>query len=489
MWFLLYVLVNIKYHMTNFKFAALFAVALSLSVSAQTTDAALPVAEDAVVQADQSPWQFDGGFDLRLRQELWDHIPAPGGGGAKQENFFRFRTRVWGEAKYGDDFRFYTRVANEWRKYIARRDVVSNYTWPDELVLDNFFVDINNCFGDFIDFRIGRQDLNYFGSWRIFGDGTPGDGSRTFYSDAAVMTMHLDDENDLRLFGLYNMPYNYFTIGHPTGVPKSWGDERQQTQVEASARDMSDAGAGVYYTTRSIDPKMPLDIYSIWRRQSDYKIGDTKYQGRNIWTQGILFKPSFTEEWSAEFEAAWQGGRVDDGRDICAWMAYAATTWRPTVQEGWKPYLTLAFYALSGDKNPTKGTDTNWNPMWARHPMLSELLLVRNTGYYGVGYWSNMMYPHLAAGTKIFDRHSILSHTGPLFAETADEDYTRSGGHGQYQGWLGVLEYMVVMVKGAIDGRGQVTGLVRAEAFAPGEYTSPRDEMAYFLRFQVMIAY
>ncbi len=444
---------------------------------------------DAVVEKVPS-LQLNGGLDLRLRQELWDHIPIPGGGGGKQENFFRFRARAWGEAKYGEDFRWFGRISHEWRKYIARRDVVSNFTWPDELVLDNFFVDINNCFDDQVDFRIGRQELNYFGSWRIFGDGTPGDGSRTFYSDAAVATWRIDDENDLIFFGLYDMPYNYFTIGDPTGAPAAWRDERQLTQIEPSARDMEDAGAGLYFITRAIDKTMPLEAYFIWRRQGDYKIADVARPGRDIYTQGVFFKPKLSETFSAEIEAAWQLGKIDDGRDLCAWMFYASTTWRPAATQGWKPYVMCAFYALSGDANPDKGTDTNWNPLWGRHSILSELLFLRNCGYYGMGYWANMFYPYLGAGAKVGERQSFQSHTGPVFAETSDVEWTRSGGHGQYQGWLGALEYAVLLVKGALsNGRGDISGLVRAEAFAPGEYTSPRDGMAYFLRFQIQMAY
>ena len=53
------------------------------------------------------------------------------------------------------------------------------------------------------DLRIGRQDLMY-GSGRLIADGTPMDGSRSFFMDALKATVKFDEKEKTDLLGIYD---------------------------------------------------------------------------------------------------------------------------------------------------------------------------------------------------------------------------------------------------------------------------------------------
>jgi hypothetical protein len=66
---------------------------------------------------------------------------------------------------------------------------------PDEVIFDNFYVDLKKPGGAPVDFRIGRQDLiGQYGEGFLISDGTPGDGSRTFYFNAVKAAWAVNGE-------------------------------------------------------------------------------------------------------------------------------------------------------------------------------------------------------------------------------------------------------------------------------------------------------
>lgn len=146
--------------------------------------------EPAAVEQKDKGLELDLGGDLRLRQEFIYNLPA-GKNILADQNFFRFRSRLWGEAKY-ENFRLYTRLANEMYE-VVRPQKSRKYKAPDEMVVDNLFLDINDLLDGWLDLRVGRQDLMY-GAGRVLMDGTPFDGSRTIYMDAIKATINFDRE-------------------------------------------------------------------------------------------------------------------------------------------------------------------------------------------------------------------------------------------------------------------------------------------------------
>lgn len=469
---------------------------------------ALPLLAQTPEARPEPPLTFDGGVSLVARQELYNRMPTYGGM-AVMENLFRFREWIWGEARWRGDYALNIKFANEWQKFIAHRDQRSSYTWPDELVLAGLYFEAKNLFDDSLDLRVGRQDLMGFGSWRIFGDGTPGDGFRTFYTDALLATWRITPEHTLRLFGIVQEPENFLALGPPHGTKYP---ERQLNQREVAAEGSLESAVGLYHTTTLVDPAAPLDLYAIWKREEDYRYRNATRPGRSIWTQGVRFRPGLGQKIAAEIEAAFQTGRTDDGRDICAWMFYsqAKYTFPRAPFLPVQPWLGGGFFALSGDSDPNQGTVTDWNPLWGRHPYFSELLLWGQINYVnGMGNWCNLLYPSLQGGLSfrpdegtegVFqaapgrmhfaNAHRIFFHTGPLFTLVPNSELHANGGEGQYYGWLGVAQYNFMLVKNLFGSRGDLGGLIRGEFLVPGEYTGLEGEKpAYFLRLQLDFVY
>ncbi len=118
-------------------------------------------------------------------------------------------------------------------------------------------------------------------------------------------------------------------------------------------------------------------------------------------------------------------------------------------------------------------------PGLVRWPQFSELYAYNTI--YGLGYWSNLIYPHVDAGVGLGPGHKVSSSLGPMY--TAVEDGT-GGGDGNLRGWLGTIRYDFPLVKNLFGKRGELYGHVTAEVLDPGDYYA-KDQWAYFLRWEV----
>jgi hypothetical protein len=466
-------------------------LAVSVLVAAAATAAWAQGATGSVVSAGSTcALQADGGFDFRARQENLNNIPYVNGRGpGLHQDYLRVRERVWGSLGT-DDLSVYTRLANEWRSYWAPGHLVKNCNWPDETLVDSLYLDVKNLFADRVDLRIGRQDLMY-GAGRVIMDGTPGDGSRTFFLDAVRATIRLDPANTIDLLGIRNGPHTDLATGSKDhDLTQIWG--RQYLGMKGN--NLTETGAGAVWKNRS-DKDIPFEAYALWKNESGWRKWDTTYtaytpmHGRNVYTLGLRTTPRLGDELTGDFEGAAQFGRTDDGQDIFAGMGYAGVTWQPKVQTSWQPYLKPACYYMSGDKNPDDGTVNAWDPLWARYPQFSELYVLAYNAQYGVGYWSNLVYPDLEAGVTFAPQHKFCIYSGPMLAAVKDVS-----ADSRLRGWLSVARYdFPIRTPGKGGGdilsrRLAVYGHLLAEVLTPGEYYQEQS-MAYFLRWEINVKF
>ena len=173
---------------------------------------------------------FDAGADLRVRQELVDNAPllcgdgkignhgissTPGIKSAGYINRMRYRVRAWGELKLDESLRIYTRLTDEfhWNIQPNRRSLV----FPNEVFLDNLFIEGKGYFDGLLDFTLGRQDIyGLYGLDHVFQDGTPNDGSRSLFADMARFALDFTQSSRIDLFGMYLQDCNHLR----------WGDSR-----------------------------------------------------------------------------------------------------------------------------------------------------------------------------------------------------------------------------------------------------------------------
>jgi hypothetical protein len=418
-----------------------------------------PAARHLHAQPAPSGFAADAGAEFRIRYDYKDNRPSPGGVQTTQyHDYFRFRTRVWLEAGY-ENVTLYSRFANEWRAY---HNAKQQRAFPDEGFIDSLYLDIAGL-ADTVDLRVGRQEIRY-GAGRLFREGTAGDASRAWWFDGAVADVRFTETSKLSLFGVYQRPEDDWTLGN------EYYDLTARTG--GGPNDLTEAAAGAYFTGGPAT--FPFDLYLIWKDESRYfRNGTTRTPGRDFFTLGARLAPSFSPRLSAETETALQAGRTDDGRDILAALAYAGATAHLAPDDARKPYLTGACLWLSGDQNPDRGTDHNWNPVFNRTVWFSEL----TADQYGKYLWANLLYPHAEAGFSPAPGHKASLQAGPLFATHRD-----TAQDSRHRAWLYVFRYQFPFLKGFLREASGVRANITAEVFDAGDYYA-RPDTAYFFSF------
>ena len=443
---------------------------------------------------------FNAGGDLRIRQEIMGNVPGNPGGGMqsravrnKSKNQVRFRMRAWGEINLGEHFRVYTRLTDEPRWNITPQHLRA-YEFPDELVLDNLFFEGVGLLNGDVDFRVGRQDVwepgtgSLFGLPHIFADGTPGDGSRTLYTDMIRATWHVTDESKFDAFTLYNSDRNKLRWG--TGGSRN----RSLNGLGGNDPEMDEFGAGLVWSS-NIGGKdaVPYQLFSIFKRNSSYHINGVKHSAKDLTVLGARMTPRLTEELSLELEGMSQVGETSDG-DFCnGWSGFAGIDWHAKISDTVKPYAKFSTIYMSGDKDAaaSDGGHGAWDPLWARGVENSEMFLYGTL--YGVGWWSNLIHPKFSIGSNFGKCHKINFSTGPMFAAENDGlghvDGRRSG---DMKGWIHQARYDFPLLLAPANASGlnrfEIFGHILAEFFNPGDYYDTQ-RPAWFVRWQIDIKF
>lgn len=426
-----------------------------------------------------SPWNVESGFDLRLRQEVFNDIPIaadpPGVSRGGKNDYFRIRTRLWTRLDYRENISVVGRLANEFRHYNTPDS--DAYDFPDEAVVDLLYLDIRALAGGRLDLRIGRQELIY-GAGRVLLEGTPKDGSRTIYFDAVKAAVKLSEQTSVDLLGIYNQSDAHLLIDD---------QDRDITGYDSGYNDNVESGLGAYLRTRAME-NAPAEVYYLWKKESRwFDAAGERIPGRDLHTLGMRLLPRISESLSAEVEAAVQAGEIDDGRDCEGYMGYAGLSWAFTDAEtdgGYTPYTKIAYYTLSGD-DPDSGRDEGWNPLWARYPQFSELYIYAFDAE-RAGEWNNISYPHLEIGLRKNRMCGLAIQAGPLMAlENTGPGAGHDRGAFASARWdFPLSSGLAGKIFGLGETRDRLFGHLLAEVLDPGDYYRV-DATAYFLRWEV----
>lgn len=461
-----------------------------LACSAQT---------NAVTTTVNDGLSFDAGADLRVRQEIMHNVPGlPGDPGAmmpraykEAQNHVRYRPRVWSRLD-SERFTLYARIVDEMREHIVengtrRKD--RSYNFPDEVVLDNLYLEGRDLFDGLLDFRIGRQDMfngrhSVVGLDRLVLDGTPYDGSRSCFADMAHFIFHTSDTSHLDAFALYDNSRNDIRWGNRN----SRG--RPLTAIHpGDSPDMDEWGGGLVWNDHLVS--IPYQLYIVHKHAEAYiGPGGARIPDKQISTVGAHIMPELNENISFDFEAAQQFGTRSNNAQAGGALGYAAIDFhKDKAYQGIRPYTRLSAYYLSGDKHRT-GThngDTAWDPMWARAPNDSELVQYGNL--YGLGYWSNMLYTKLTIGARFDTRHAICAYSGPMWAATQDRlGHADNSGDSMFKGILSAIRYDFPLLLAPKNAKGsdrfEIFGHLLAELYNPGDYYDS-SRPSYFLRWEI----
>jgi len=351
----------------------------------------------AFAQAGDSDLSFKGGAYERIRYEYWknnrdmENRNYDGG----DRSYYRFKTSLWGEVDYKDILGLYAKLTHEQKGYYLlgsggkKIDSNSNSHWPaDEVVFDNLYLDIKEPGNIPVNFRVGRQDLlNQYGENFLIGDGTPGDGSRTFYFNAAKAGWTIDEKNTLDLIYI-NDPRN-----------DTWLPVIDRYKPENNLNATSEEGYVLYWKNKP-NKDLSLETYYIYKREgADWgysaPAGLQAQKGR-INTVGA-FSKYLMDPWTFHFQLADQFGKYGaDDRQAQGGYFVADYDFKDVPLS---PQLSGQYLYLSGDNKKTAQNE-GWDSLWSRFPSYSELYVSEWQYESGNGYWTNLQMFRLTGTVK-----------------------------------------------------------------------------------------
>lgn len=420
--------------------------------------------------------KLTGGGDFRLRQETFDHIPIkvdpPGETRGGLNNYIRFRTRVWGQFDLNEHVGVYGRLANEFRHYYDPEN--TSWDFPDETVVDNLYLDLRKLMADeSVSIRIGRQDLFYapgrpFGNGRLILEGTPKDGSRTIYFDAARFTW-AKDKATVNLIGIYDKSDAQLLIND---------QGRDVTGYSSAYNDLDESGV-ILYGTYALAKDVWLESYYIYKHESDWQNGAATIPQLDVHTVGGLVAVKINDLLSANLEAAGQVGDRD-GQDVMGYMVDGGVKAAFLRDTAAKPWSKLGVTWYSGD-DPSSKDDEGWNPLWGRYPQNGTAdLLAYTFDADGAARWSNLTFAYAHAGLSLSKDTIVSAMLGQVMAPEAD-----GPGGGHQRGLYAGATIGSTLAHPGISAKDVVKGHIVVEMLEPGDYYKSDRDTAYFMRWEI----
>jgi hypothetical protein len=370
--------------------AAVLAQAQTTPAAAAASQPASPV-EDWIKGAKNPASWLNWGGDLRIRNEYYDNSVTLSQAAVRHEqDVVRFRGRLWASATPIQDLSLNVRVSAEPREWL-KPSFVGAYRGETGMewrygILDILNVKWTNIFHQPLSLTAGRQDImlgDYYDWWLVL-DGTPGDGSWSFFLDGIRLTYDVPDiKTKFDVMYIYQNP-----------LPGEWvptigrSEYKGGTTSDYPIADQLEKGVVFYVSNKSIQ-KTQLDAYFMYKRddrQTFHVNGALSTPGDNadIYTVGGKLTGTPATHWQYSVEGAYQFGNKKDRireatvltdrvRDIDAFGAKAKLTY--LCKDERKNQLSLIGEFMSGDNPDTAGKDEMFDVLWGRWPRWSELYI------------------------------------------------------------------------------------------------------------------
>jgi hypothetical protein len=412
------------------------------------------------------------GADLRIRYEYINNQGLDQSAVGHEWSVARFRSRIWADITPVQNFDLNMRLVREDRHW-ETPDSKPDWDWPDTTV-DTANLKLSHLFDGSSSLTLGRQDIMNLGDgWLIF-EGTPLDGSRSLFFDAARLTLADLFPNktslDLVFIQNYSDPEGYIpTIG-----------ERDIPLVEQDER-----GGIVCLTNRAID-KTQIDGYFIYKHDDRQLVnGDDS----DLYTLGGRVARELSPHWKGRGEGAYQFGHrlnpvvYPDATSgaVSAWAFLGRVSY--LFGDSMKNQLRFTFEHESGD-DPDTATNEAFDPLWGRWPQFSEIWLYNARTETRVGETTNLTRASFGWQMNPTSKMEICAEYSLLFADentfAGRSGFSKSG---SFRGQLitAALRYNV--------NRFVSWNLVGEEFFPGNYYDSPRDDAATYLRAEMLLSF
>ncbi len=482
-----------------------FYVVLLLSLATAIIFASSVCAED---------FKFDYGAAERVREEIWNniidlHTLARGDAGntSRERDFFRFRTSLWGSVYYVDNKEdragLFVRLTNEAKEYVGQGKYglaqnvsqTSGAVIPgthfesfeeDEIFFDNLYADYKKVFGGPVDIRIGRQELTY-GEGFLISEGTPGDGSRSFYFNAAKATVNITPNNSVDLVFIADPKTDIFLPSEHSSLVANPGSLYFHNK---RVLNTSNETGAVVYSKNKIG-NFNVEPYYIYKSEAGFTAVNgvtTPRLGLNTLGTRLLYDNNV---WKAGAEYAHESGEYAHGGIYPNGQARRGNG--GYVFGGYnfnniplKPYAELRYVYLSGDDQST-AADESWDPLFSRAPYWNELFiytLINETVKYSntiPGYWTNLNIYKATVKLNFCDNANLTLAweylTAPQTTSGLNSAMFTNNGHD-----IGNLPTTLLYYKFNKN----IDGFVQWEYLLPGNFYQSTAKNASFFRWQLM---
>jgi len=392
----------------------------------------------------------------RFRFEAWDNAVNLDDAAGDSFAYTRNRTTLglrWLPAK---NLEILGKVTNEFRVYLAPKDRAFN---GHEIFFDNLYV--KWTIPGRLPFTItaGRQDIN-LGEGFVIADGTPGDGSRSYYFNALRVDADLHKNHKL-IFFLHAQE------AKDTYLPVV--NARPQALAEQPEKALALYYAGSFGKTK-------VDAYAVRKRTEATELWPitTRIDTFGARAQVPVLKPLvLTAEGAVQSGTYGTAGR----------SAFGGLFHFDYDLKGVLPLLKTAVFGgifLSGDRPGTEKME-GWDPIFSRWPKWSEGYIYTLTRENRQAYWSNLTSLY---GSLALDFGSRADGVLTFYRLGADEVQP-----GEFPGGIGLRRG--TLLKGRLNYKISkfLTGRVLWEHFIPESFYFPGAASYNWLQFEMIFRY
>lgn len=315
-----------------------------------------------------TPWLTWGG-DFRVRNEYLDTtLTLDEKHPLSEQDYFRYRARLYTTVKPIENVSLNVRLATEPRTWMRPAGYSpyrgnSGTDWTEGMI-DTLNVQWKNVLGQPLSIVVGRQDIMLGEGW-LTGDGTPYDGSWTYYLDAARVSYELKEQH---------------TLIEAIGIMQNAEAEAWLPTINNQNRFLSEQdeyGAILNIVNTSL-PYANINPYFIYKQDDRVMAGG---DDADIYTIGARISGLVDEHWKYSFEGAYQFGEKrdlaikypevsDDYRDIQAYGFNGKMMY--LVKDKLNNQIGFNYEFLSGD-DPDTQDDEMFDVLWGRYPRWAEI--------------------------------------------------------------------------------------------------------------------
>jgi len=349
------------------------------------------------------------GFDLRIRYVYGKNIITQDTQVRSSDwHYSRNRARLSAKFKLSENVDFNTKLTWEWRHWDRPKGFAS-HTDFDEIVFDTFNLTVRNLFDAPLTGVFGRQDIILGDGWLVL-DGTPFDGFRTIYFDAARFTYKLSEETTADVIFIYQFD----------DENKWLSPINHKRHARHTTNGQDEKGMILYVSNKSFE-NTTIDGYYIYKEDNKSRSTYTETAhaavDSEIHTIGVRIAKKLDDNWKWRGEIAKQFGRKDKDR-LDALGGTTRLTYAFNDEN--KNELFVDYEYLSGDE-PGTDEDEGFDPLWGEYPQSArggdlQAYLWATEG--AVGAVSNLHRFGIGHKFSPFEKWTFETSYNVMFADT-----------------------------------------------------------------------